>query len=170
MLTGDQMRIGTIASFVCSITWLSLALPPANRATDPAFRAAVEPVFRGVCLGCHNQQLASGGMNIQPFLDSKSLTESRDGWDVILQKLRANEMPPAGVPKPAKLDALIAYIQGRLDEIDKNTKADPGRVVAHRLNRYEYSNTVRDLLAVDYQADKSFPTDDSGYGFDNIGS
>jgi mono/diheme cytochrome c family protein len=164
------MRIGSTTTFVCSLTWFLLALPSAKSATDPAFQAAVEPVFRGVCAGCHNSQLASGGLDIQPFLDPKSLTESRDGWDVILQKLRAGEMPPAGVPKPAKLDALIAYIQGRLDEIDKNTKPDPGRVVAHRLNRYEYSNTVRDLLAVDYQADKSFPTDDSGYGFDNIGS
>jgi mono/diheme cytochrome c family protein len=164
------MRIGKASTFVCSVTWFLLALPPANGATDAAFQAAVEPVFRGVCAGCHNSQLASGGLNIQPFLDAKSLTESRDGWDVILQKLLAGEMPPAGIPKPAKLDALIAYIQGRLDEIDKNTKPDPGRVVAHRLNRYEYSNSVRDLLAVDYQADKSFPTDDSGYGFDNIGS
>jgi mono/diheme cytochrome c family protein len=164
------MRIRSTITFVCSLTWLLLALPPANGASDPTFQASVEPVFRSVCAGCHNSQLASGGLNIQPFLDTKSLTDSRDGWDVILQKLRAGEMPPAGIPKPANLDALIAYIQGRLDEIDKNTKPDPGRVVAHRLNRYEYSNTVRDLLAVDYQADKSFPTDDSGYGFDNIGS
>jgi mono/diheme cytochrome c family protein len=164
------MRIGTVGSFVSSITWLALLLPPANCATDTAFQAAVEPIFRGVCLGCHNQQLASGGMNIQPFLESKSLTESRDGWDIILQKLRAGEMPPTGIPKPAKLDALIAYVQSRLDEIDKSAKPDPGHVVAHRLNRYEYTNTIRDLLAVDFQADKNFPTDDSGYGFDNIGS
>src|SRR5580658_8814724 len=164
------MRIGTSTTFVCSITFFLLALPPAHGAADPAFQAAVEPVFRGVCLGCHNQQLASGGMNILPFLDPKSLTESRDGWDIILQKVRAGEMPPTGIPRPAKLDALIAYIQSRLDEIDKSVKPDPGRVVAHCLNRYEYTNTVRDLLAVDFQADKSFPTDDSGYGFDNIGS
>jgi mono/diheme cytochrome c family protein len=149
---------------------LWLATQPATGATDPAFQAAVGPIFHDVCAGCHSSQLASGGLNIQPFLDPKSLTESRDGWDIILQKLRAGEMPPTGIPKPAKLDALIAYIQGRLDEIDKSVKPDPGRVVAHRLNRYEYSNTVRDLLAVDYQGDKSFPTDDSGYGFDNIGS
>src|SRR3984885_299454 len=141
----------TIATFVCSLTWLMFALPPESRAADTDFQAAVEPVFRGVGRGCHNQQLASGGMNIQPFLDSKSLTESRDGWDIILQKLRAGEMPPAGIPRPAKLDALIAYVQSRLDEIDKSVKPDPGRVVAHRLNRYEYTNTVRDLLAVDFQ-------------------
>ncbi len=47
-------------------------------------------------------------------------------------------------------------------------KPDPGRVTARRLNRNEYRNTIRDLLAVDYRADKEFPTDDSGYGFDNI--
>ncbi len=164
------MRTVITTSFVSTMMWLLLAPPPAECATDPAFQSAVEPVFRGVCMGCHNQNLASGGLNIQPFLDPKSLTESRDGWDVILQKLRAGEMPPKGIPKPARLDDAMAYIQSRLDEIDKNTKPDPGRVVAHRLNRYEYSNTVRDLLAVDFQADKSFPTDDSGYGFDNIGS
>jgi hypothetical protein len=153
----------------CSITCLFLA-PPASKAADAAFQAAVDPVFRTVCMGCHNARLASGGLNIQPFLDPKSLTESRDGWDIILQKLRAGEMPPKGVPRPAKLDALLAYAQGRLDEIDKSVKPDPGHVVAHRLNRYEYSNTVRDLLGVDYQAVRTFPTDDSGYGFDNIGS
>ena len=48
-------------------------------------------------------------------------------------------------------------------------KPDPGRVTARRLNRAEYTNTIRDLLAVDFRADKNFPTDDSGEGFDNIG-
>ncbi len=111
-------------------------------------------------------------MNIQVFLDPQSLTKNRDGWEIILQKLRTGEMPPKGIPKPPaeKVDALTGYVQARLDEIDKAAKPDPGRVVAHRLNRYEYANTVRDLLAVDFQADKTFPTDDSGYGFDNIGS
>ena len=46
---------------------------------------------------------------------------------------------------------------------------DPGRVTARRLNRAEYTNTIRDLLAIDFRADKNFPTDDSGEGFDNIG-
>src|ERR1700727_920195 len=94
----EKMRVGSITSFACSIIWLMVAPAAANCATDSAFQAAVEPVFRGVCLGCHNPQLASGGMNIQPFFDAKSLTESRDGWDIILQKLRAGEMPPAGIP------------------------------------------------------------------------
>jgi Protein of unknown function (DUF1592)/Protein of unknown function (DUF1588)/Protein of unknown function (DUF1587)/Protein of unknown function (DUF1585)/Protein of unknown function (DUF1595)/Cytochrome C oxidase, cbb3-type, subunit III len=141
-------------------------------ADDAAFHAAVDPVFKNVCAGCHNSQLSSGGMNIQVFLDPLSLTKNRDGWEIILQKLRSGEMPPRGMPKlPAeKVEALTGYVQTRLDDLDKAVKPDPGTVVAHRLNRYEYRNTIRDLLDVDFQADKTFPTDDSGYGFDNIGS
>ncbi len=56
--------------------------------------------FKNVCAGCHNPQLSSGGMNIQVFLDPQSLTKNRDGWEIILQKLRAGEMPPKGIPKP----------------------------------------------------------------------
>jgi Protein of unknown function (DUF1592)/Protein of unknown function (DUF1588)/Protein of unknown function (DUF1587)/Protein of unknown function (DUF1595)/Protein of unknown function (DUF1585) len=150
----------------------ALAASFASAADDAAFHAAVDPLFKNVCAGCHNPQLSSGGMNIQVFLDPQSLTKNRDGWEIILQRLRAGEMPPQGIPKPPaeKVDALTGYIQSRLDDLDKSLKADPGTVVAHRLNRYEYRNTVRDLLAVDFQADKNFPTDDSGYGFDNIGS
>jgi hypothetical protein len=60
-------------------------------------------------------------------------------------------------------------VQGELDKAERNVKPDPGRVTARRLNRAEYSNTIRDLLAVDFQAEKNFPTDDLGNGFDNIG-
>src|SRR5579864_5476526 len=80
-------------------------------------------------------------------------------------------MPPAGVPKPpaAQMDALTGFVQGEFDREDKDAKPDPGRVVTHRLNRSEYSNTVRDLLGVDFRANEEFPADDSGFGFDNIG-
>ena len=57
-----------------------------------------------------------------------------------------------------------------MEKADKNAKPDPGRVVAHRLNRNEYANTIRDLLGVEFRAQKDFPTDDSGEGFDNIGA
>ncbi len=151
---------------------LLAALCAVAASDDSAFHAAADPVFKTTCFGCHNPQLSSGGMNIQVFLDPQSLVTHRDGWEVILQKLRTGEMPPPGIPKPAPAlrDALVGYVQGRLDAMDQTAPADPGIVVAHRLNRYEYRNTVRDLLAVDFQADRNFPTDDSGYGFDNIGS
>ena len=66
------------------------------------------------------------------------------------------------------MQALIHYVEGEFEKADRNIKPDPGHVTARRLNRSEYSNTIRDLLDVDFRAEKDFPTDDSGYGFDNI--
>ncbi|HEY1336373.1 MAG TPA: DUF1592 domain-containing protein [Bryobacteraceae bacterium] len=138
-------------------------------ADAPSFEKTVKPVLTNTCAGCHNAKLASGGLNIAAFTDPASIQANGDGWATILRKLRAGEMPPKGIPKPPQLDELITYVQGELDKAERNVKPDPGRVTARRLNRVEYSNTIRDLLAVDFHAEKNFPTDDLGNGFDNIG-
>jgi hypothetical protein len=67
------------------------------------------------------------------------------------------------------MDAVLSFLQDEFDKADRTLKPDPGRVTARRLNRSEYSNTIRDLLAVEFHAEQSFPTDDLGNGFDNIG-
>ncbi|MGH9673797.1 MAG: DUF1587 domain-containing protein, partial [Bryobacteraceae bacterium] len=122
------------------------------------------------CAPCHNEQLASGGLNLEPFNTSQSLREHRDGWEKILKKLKAGEMPPKGSPRPVEqIRALMSFVQAEFDRADRNQKPDPGRVTARRLNRNEYTNTIRDLLGVEFRAEKDFPTDDSGHGFDNIG-
>jgi hypothetical protein len=108
-------------------------------------------------------------VNLAPFNNPASLTQNREGWDVILHKLRAGEMPPKGVPVPPNMDEVIKFLSDEFDRVDRATKPDPGRVTARRLNRAEYTNTVRDLLAVDFRAQSTFPTDDLGNGFDNIG-
>jgi hypothetical protein len=89
----------------------------------------------------------------------------------VLQKIRTGEMPPKGIPRPpeTQLDALMSFIRSEFEKADDKVRPDPGRVTARRLNRNEYSNTIRDLLAVDFRAEKDFPTDDSGHGFDNMG-
>ena len=134
------------------------------------FDTTVKPVLSRNCSGCHNESLNSGGLDITPFTSAASLTESREGWEVILKKLRSGEMPPKGMPRPPQpqMEAVIQYLQGEFEKADRNVKPDPGRVTARRLNRAEYSNTIRDLLAVDFHAEKDFPTDDSGDGFDNM--
>jgi hypothetical protein len=148
-----------------------LAAFVAASAFGGSFDADVRPILTGTCAGCHNEKLASGGLNVGLFLDAASLVSKRDAWELIIAKLQAGEMPPAGVPKPpaAKLEALIGYVQGEFDRADRNARLDPGRVTAHRLNRVEYTDTIRDLLGLDFRASEEFPADDSGYGFDNIG-
>src|SRR4051795_9404689 len=133
------------------------------------FENTVQPVFTKTCTPCHNAQVTSAGLNIAGFTKVSSLTSDRSGWDRILDKLRAGEMPPKPMPRPKELDAVIQFLQGEFDKADRNTKPDPGRVTARRLNRSEYTNTIRDLLAVDFRAERSFPADDLGDGFDNIG-
>jgi Protein of unknown function (DUF1592)/Protein of unknown function (DUF1588)/Protein of unknown function (DUF1587)/Protein of unknown function (DUF1595)/Protein of unknown function (DUF1585) len=135
----------------------------------PSFENTVQPVLLKTCTPCHNQQLASGGLVIAPFTKAASIKDDRADWQRILDKLRAGEMPPRGIPRPPQLDAAIAYVEHQFELADKNVKPDPGRVTARRLNRAEYSNTIRDLLSVEFHAEKSFPTDDLGNGFDNIG-
>jgi hypothetical protein len=144
-------------------------IPPARPAAA-GFETSVQPVLQRTCVPCHNDRLASGGLNLGPFLTVSSLSQQRDGWERILQKLRSGEMPPKGMPRQAdKIEALIGFVHGEFERLDRSLKPDPGRVTARRLNRNEYRNTIRDLLGVDFRADKDFPTDDSGEGFDNIG-
>jgi hypothetical protein len=165
MLSGQYSRLLLPALIGAAVLAGGLLLA----ADAPSFEKTVEPVLNDTCAPCHNDQLASGGLDIAQFAKPGSIAEHREGWERILQKLRAGEMPPKGVPRPALIDALIPYVQSEFDKADRNIKPDPGRVTARRLNRSEYANTVRDLLAVDFQAEKNFPTDDLGNGFDNIG-
>ncbi len=147
-------------------------IPPKTPAATAAnFDTAVKPILNESCLPCHNDRMASGGVDVALFSNLASINDQREGWEKILQKIRSGEMPPKGIPKPsgAKIETMTKFVTGEFEFADRNVKPDPGRVTARRLNRNEYSNTIRDLLAVDFRAEKDFPSDDSGYGFDNIG-
>src|SRR4051812_11292851 len=112
----------------------SLAAAAMARAADiPSFEKTVAPVLAGTCAPCHNENLASGNVDLGAYGKASSLTENREGWDVIMRKLRAGEMPPKGVPRPPTLDAVIQWVQAELDKADRSTKQDPGRVTARRL-------------------------------------
>jgi hypothetical protein len=134
----------------------------------PAFESAVVPILRQTCTQCHNENLASGSVNLKPLERRESFSSQREQWETVLRKLKTGEMPPPAVQKPAGLASMIRAIEIELDRLDRNTKPDPGRVTARRLNRTEYRNTIRDLLGVEFQTNQEFPTDDSGEGFDNL--
>lgn len=156
---------------VILVSSLLIAAPPSEPAATPTFEKDVQPVLVQVCNNCHNPQVNAGNLNISPFFQVSSISTNRDGWAKILAKLKAGEMPPPGIPGPSPeaMATLIGIVQSELAKADQNQKPDPGRTMAHRLNRNEYSNTIRDLLGVDFRATEEFPADDSGYGFDNIG-
>ena len=121
------------------------------------------------CDSCHFGPKARAKLNLQA-LDLAHLEANGATWEKLARKLRNREMPPAGMPRPdaATYDALVKYIETGRDRLAQ-AKPNPGRPTLHRLNRTEYGNAVRDLLALEIDVSELLPADDIGYGFDNIG-
>jgi mono/diheme cytochrome c family protein len=155
-----------------------LSLPalsaPSNRAPDSSPAAFAQNVGRFVkqnCAVCHNEQLKTAGLVLTKYHDTASVLHDRLVWEKVVARVRGGEMPPKGLPRPKAEDiaATTAWVEAQFAEFDRSSKPDPGHLTAHRLNRVEYNNTVRDLLGVTFRPAADFPADDSGYGFDNIG-
>ncbi|MBI3210103.1 MAG: DUF1592 domain-containing protein [Candidatus Solibacter usitatus] len=108
---------------------------------------------------------------MEPFLAASTLVSHREAWETIERRMKNGEMPPANTPQPSRaaMENVLKVINGEFARADRLVKPDPGRITARRLNRAEYTNTVRDLLGVTFRAEDEFPVDDSGYGFDTIG-
>jgi len=159
-----------ILTLICAAIALRGGQTPIAQ-TQPGFEKSVLPFLTDNCYACHNAKRKSGELNLELFKTSASMTQERETWEMVLQKLQTGEMPPKGAPRPeaAELKAVTGWIEKEFDRLDRTAKPDPGRVTARRLNRAEYNNTVRDLLGVNFRPADDFPQDDSGYGFDNIG-
>ena len=138
---------------------------------DPAYRSIVVPFLEKYCVACHNARLKTANLDLERFRDPAVAAAEPDTWDDILGKLRAGQMPPKGLPRPEarQMAAVTGWIDKLLRQSARTRPGDPGRLTAHRLNRFEYNNAVHDLLDVDFRPGDDFPADDSGYGFDNIG-
>lgn len=175
-LNHASLRMGISLGLAClltSTTSLSqTALPEKMGASAEAqFNETVVPFVQKNCAGCHNDKLKTSGLSLTKYHDTASVIHDRDVWEKVIRRVRAGEMPPKGLPRPTpeSVDTVTRWIETEFALSDRTTPADPGRLTAHRLNRVEYDNTVRDLLAVNFKASADFPADDSGYGFDNIG-
>jgi hypothetical protein len=151
--------------------WQGLAL---SFALSALLHAAPEPAPRALinqyCVTCHNEKAKTAGLMLDK-LDIDNVGAHAETWEKVVRKLRVGAMPPQGMPRPARatMDSLAASIEGSLDRAAA-AAPNPGRPVLHRLNRTEYANAIRDLLALDVDASELLPTDDASFGFDNIAS
>jgi hypothetical protein len=118
------------------------------------------------CVGCHNDRLKTANLSLQQ-LDLARLSEHAETGELVIRKLRAGLMPPNGLPRPdaAAMNGLISFMEAELDRTPAPPVAPPG---LHRLNRTEYTNAIRDVLALEVDATRFLPADDSTRGFDNI--
>ena len=120
------------------------------------------------CVDCHNTQDWAGGIAFDA-LDPAHLPDDAETWEKAVRKLRTGMMPPAGKPRPdrAVLDDFASELAVRLDAAG-TSHPQPGGKSLHRLNRTEYANAIRDVLAFDIDVSSLLPADDAAEGFDNI--
>ncbi|HEY4365033.1 MAG TPA: DUF1592 domain-containing protein [Bryobacteraceae bacterium] len=146
---------------------------PAGRAFQrPAGAAPVPTAQRELldeyCVDCHNQTSKTAGLMLDK-MDLDHPVAGAETWEKVIKKLRGGMMPPLGNPRPEKadVDKLVVYLETSLSKAAV-ASPDPGRAPVHRLNRAEYANAIRDLIALDVDVTALLPADDEANGFDNI--
>jgi hypothetical protein len=145
-------------------------LGAAGRLPDVLHRSAdARALLQRYCVDCHNSAEYAGGVALDR-LRLEDLPHDAEVWEHAVRKLRTGFMPPADAPRPkrAVLDGLAAELEARLDRAAAEAP-NPGVGGVSRLNRAEYVNVIRDLLAFDASGIAStLPADDAIMGFDNI--
>jgi Protein of unknown function (DUF1592)/Protein of unknown function (DUF1588)/Protein of unknown function (DUF1587)/Protein of unknown function (DUF1585)/Protein of unknown function (DUF1595)/Cytochrome C oxidase, cbb3-type, subunit III len=132
----------------------------------PIYAKDVAPLFEKYCLNCHDAAGAEGGVVLEDFSNTPD-AKLTPLLIRVAENLRSESMPPEGEPRPdaAELEIICDWIDGATMKTQRAT----GRPLPRRLNRAQYNNTVRDLFGLDLRPADEFPSDDVGYGFDNIG-
>ncbi len=179
-----KMRGMTLAGFlvVPALLALAAAAPDAPAPTTPAagalpkvetatFEKDIHPMVEKYCYECHGDGEHKADIAMDKYKTLADVPQDVKTRELVLDKLHRHEMPPDDAgdqPSEPERELLVEWIDRNIHHYDP-ANPDPGRVTLHRLNRSEYSNTIRDLTGVEFHADEDFPPDDSGYGFDNNG-
>jgi mono/diheme cytochrome c family protein len=150
------------------------AAEPARPAPGaPAYATQVAPLVEKYCVSCHSPTKKKGGLDLTPYQaqDTDALLRHLHVFQDLAERVESRDMPPDDQPQPteAEIEALLGWVDWATGRVAAAGVRDPGRVTIRRLNRAEYNNTVRDLLGVNLNPAQDFPSDDVGYGFDNIG-
>jgi cytochrome c5 len=176
-----EMLARTVAvGVVLSVGWTWVGARAQSAGPSPANQTAARPAAAGApalspramldkyCVTCHSDRLKTAGLTLES-IDTANVAAAPEVWEKVIRKVRVGMMPPQGSPAPdaASRDSLVALLTKALDA-HAVAEPDPGRPLVHRLNRAEYGNAIRDLLALDIDPAGLLPADDSAYGFDNV--
>ena len=143
--------------------------PPETTAMA-AVRANPQAFFDSYCGTCHSERMHTAGLVLEKAALSP-IGPNAEVWEKVIAKLHAGEMPPSTTkkqPTPEEVKAMVAYLTSSMDTFAASN-VRPGRPVVRRLTRVEYSNAVRDLLAIDLDPGDSLPPDVVAYSFNNNG-
>jgi len=151
--------------------WSTASAAAGTAAAQPSAASTARPIIDKYCITCHSERLKTAGLALDR-IDADHVGAAAETWEKVVRKLRAREMPPAGAARPdrATYDAMVTSLEKALDDAAA-LNPNPGRVAVHRLNRSEYVNAVRDLLALDIDAPSMLWADEPDQeGFENVAS
>ena len=157
------MRMLRAIGAVCVVVATVQPAGAAAGQTDTPSRALLDRY----CVACHNERLKTGGVMFDQ-VDISRVAEHRELLEKVVRKLRSGQMPPQGRPRPEQsaVTAFVTALEAELDNVGA-AAPNPGRVASHRMNRTQYVNAVRDLLALELDGEALLPSDMAGFGFDN---
>ena len=157
------MRMLRAIGAVCVVVATVQPARAAAGQTDTPSRALLDRY----CVACHNERLKTGGVMFDQ-VDISRVAEHRELLEKVVRKLRSGQMPPQGRPRPEQsaVTAFVTALEAELDNVGA-AAPNPGRVASHRMNRTQYVNAVRDLLALELDGEALLPSDMAGFGFDN---
>jgi mono/diheme cytochrome c family protein len=156
-----------IVSAMCMASDDTRAVARSQSTTPASATAEAKATLMQYCVTCHSNRVRTADLSIES-LDPARVSADADAWERVVRKLRVGAMPPHGVKRPdtSTNERLVAFLESELDRTA--TRPYPGRPVLRRLNRAEYSNAIRDLLALDVDMASLLPPDESAFGFDNV--
>ena len=163
---------GLLALVVLGISTSEFASAPEAYASQLPVSTSEGEQYRQLlnryCVSCHNQRLKTAGLTLDALAVENPAADAPT-WEKVVRKLRSRAMPPVGRPRPSdrEADALAGWLETALDRAAA-IAPNPGRTTVHRLNRAEYVNAVRDLLALEVDGRALLPADNSAHGFDNV--
>jgi len=160
-----------VPSWLKATAVLVVAAGPAVADPEAGYKTQITPILEKYCFDCHAEGVAKGKFSMDEFKDLPTHLKDQKHWLTIWRNVRSQVMPPSDKAQPGTSEQkqLLSWIERDVFKLDPENP-DPGRVTIRRLNRTEYQNAVHDLLGVEYDTREVFPADDTGYGFDNIGS
>jgi cytochrome c5 len=161
------VQVQTSAQLANRQQTVSRATAARAQAAAPVFEP--RPLLDRYCVTCHNERLKTAALMLDQ-IDVANVAAQAEILEKVVRKVRTGLMPPSNMPQPSHQDrrALLTWLETSLDRASAATP-NPGRTdTLRRLNRTEYQNAIRDLLALPIDAASLLPPDESGHGFDNV--
>jgi mono/diheme cytochrome c family protein len=178
--TRTVARSGQGAATAVAVGLCALLAPGIGAQSDQArdtelergFTTTVRPFVATYCAGCHGGAAPAAQFDLRAYTGLASVVADHRRWDLVLERLSTNQMPPARAQQPP-IEArrqMVAWIEAMRTNEARKHAGDPGVVLARRLSNAEYNYTIRDLTGADIRPAREFPVDPANQaGFDNSG-